>query len=158
LAYARYKNTGAFCAVVVELVVAEKVKLDKIWVAADLGHVVNTDGAINQLEGGALQAASWALCESAQLSPQGVTSCDWPSYPILTFSEMPAVQVHLASQPNLGSLGAGECSAGPTCAAIANAIFDAIGVRMRAMPFTPENILNAIQADTKSEHSSTSQK
>lgn len=150
LAYARYKNTGAYCAVVVELVVAEKVKLHKLWITVDLGQVVDADGAINQIEGGALQAASWALCESAQLSAQGVQSRDWESYPILKFSDMPAVEVALMSQPHEPSLGAGECSSGPTCAAIANAIFDAIGVRMRAMPFTPENLLQTLEADGSS--------
>ena len=145
LAYARYKNTGAWCAVVVELVVAEKVRLHKVWIAADLGHVVDAEGAVNQLEGGALQAASWALCEAAQLSPQGVTSNDWSRYPILKFSDMPDVQVHLMHTPDQPSLGAGECSSGPCCAAIANAIFDAIGVRVRCMPFTPDNLMRAIE-------------
>jgi CO/xanthine dehydrogenase Mo-binding subunit len=144
LAYARYKNTGAWCAVVVELVVAEKVRLHKLWVAADLGHVVDADGAANQLEGGALQAASWALCEAAQLSPQGVTSNDWSGYPILKFSDMPEVSVALMPGAEHASLGAGECSSGPTCAAIANAIFDAIGVRVHSMPFTPDNLMRAI--------------
>jgi nicotinate dehydrogenase subunit B len=145
LAYARYKNTGAFCAVVVDLEVAEKVKLHKLWIAADLGHVVDADGAINQIEGGALQAASWALCEAAQLGPQGINSNDWTRYPILNFSDIPAVSVFLMHSPDQPSLGAGECSAGPTCAAIANAIFDAIGVRVRNMPFTPDNLLRAIE-------------
>jgi nicotinate dehydrogenase subunit B len=153
LAYARYKNTGAYCAVVVELVVEEKVKLHKLWTAVDLGHVVDADGAANQIEGGALQAASWALCESAQLSPQGIASNNWDNYPILKFSEMPVVEVALMSQPHEPSLGAGECSSGPTCAAIANAIFDAIGVRMRAMPFTPDNLLKTIEADHTSAQS-----
>ncbi len=147
LAYARYKNTGAFFAVVVDLVVAEKVKLQKLWIAADLGHVVDTDGALNQLEGGALQAASWALCEAAELGPQGITSNDWTRYPILKFSDMPEVSVALMPGADNPSLGAGECSSGPTCAAIANAIFDAIGVRMRSMPFTPENMMRAIDSD-----------
>jgi CO/xanthine dehydrogenase Mo-binding subunit len=150
LAYARYKNTGAYCAVVVELVVEEKIKLHKLWTAVDLGHVVDADGAANQIEGGALQAASWALCEAAQLSPQGIASNNWDNYPILKFSDMPAVEVALMSQPHEPSLGAGECSSGPTCAAIANAIFDAIGVRMRAMPFTPDNLLKTIEADPTS--------
>jgi CO/xanthine dehydrogenase Mo-binding subunit len=145
LAYARYKNTGAFCAVVVDLEVAEKVKLHNLWIAADLGHVVDVDGATNQLEGGALQAASWALCEAAQLGPQGITSNDWTRYPILKFSDMPEVSVSLMRSPDHPSLGAGECSTGPTCAAIANAIFDAIGVRVRNMPFTPDNLLRAIE-------------
>jgi nicotinate dehydrogenase subunit B len=153
LAYARYKNTGAYCAVVVELVVEEKVKLHKLWTAVDLGLVVDADGAANQIEGGALQAASWALCESAQLNTQGIASNNWDNYPILKFSDMPAVEVAFMSQPQEPSLGAGECSSGPTCAAIANAIFDAIGVRMRAMPFTPDNLLKTIEADHTSAQS-----
>jgi CO/xanthine dehydrogenase Mo-binding subunit len=151
LAYARYKNTGAFCAVVVELVVAEKVKLHKLWMAADLGHVVEANGAINQLEGGALQAASWALCEAAQLSPQGITSNDWTRYPILKFSDMPEVSVALMPAADHASLGAGECGSGPTCAAIANAIFDAIGVRVRSMPFNSDNLMRAIDNDGDSD-------
>jgi CO/xanthine dehydrogenase Mo-binding subunit len=147
LAYARYKNTGALCAVVVELVVAEKVKLHKLWIAADVGHVVDADGVIDQLEGGALQAASWALCEAAQLIPQGITSNDWTRYPILKFSDMPEVSVALMPGAQNPSLGAGECSSGPTCAAIANAIFDAMGVRVRSMPFNPENLMRAIDTD-----------
>ena len=150
LAYARYKNTGALCAVVVELEVAEKVHLHKLWIAADLGLVVDAQGAINQLEGGALQAASWALCEAAQLSAQGIASDHWASYPILKFSDMPTVDVALMPAAGQPSLGAGECASGPVCAAIANAIFDAIGLRMRAMPFTPEQMRLAIEADSTS--------
>ena len=150
LAYARYKNTGAYCAVVVDLVVAEQVKLLQLWIAADLGHVVDADGAINQLEGGALQAASWAMCESAQLMQQGVASNAWAHYPILKFSDMPAMTVDLMPSAGHASLGAGECSAGPTCAAIANAIANAIGVRMRSMPFSTDNLLQTIHNDPAS--------
>lgn len=145
LAYARYKNTGAWCAVAVELVAEERIRLLKLWIAADLGRVVDPEGAINQLEGGALQAASWALCESAQLGPQGIVSDDWTRYPIFRFSDMPEVQVYLMPRQDQPSLGAGECSSGPTCAAIGNAIFDALGVRLRAMPFTPEQVLKALE-------------
>lgn len=143
LAWARYKNTGAWCAVVAEVLAEERVRLLRLWIAADLGKVVDPDGAANQLEGGALQAASWALCERTQLSAQGVASNDWDRYPILKFSDMPAVEVHCMPGQDHPSLGAGECSSGPTCAAIANAIHDALGVRVRAMPFTPEQVLHA---------------
>lgn len=146
LAYARYKNTGAYCAVVAEVLAEERVRLLRLWIAADLGRVVDPDGAINQLEGGALQAASWALCETAQLSPQGIASNDWTRYPILKFSDMPPVDVGLMPMQDQPSLGAGECSSGPTCAAIANAIHDALGVRLHAMPFTPEQVLKALDA------------
>ncbi|MCB2027638.1 MAG: xanthine dehydrogenase family protein molybdopterin-binding subunit [Rhodoferax sp.] len=141
IAYARYKNTGAYCAVVVRLRVDERVRLEQIWIAADLGLVVHADGARNQLEGGAIQAASWTLCEQARVDAHGVASNDWERYPILRFSEVPPVQVALIAQPEQPSLGAGECTAGPTAAAIANAVAQATGLRMRTMPFTPDNLM-----------------
>jgi len=147
IAFARYKNTSAYCAVVAHLVVEDKVKLKKLFIAADLGRVVHPDGARNQIEGGAVQAASWTLCEAADVSPEGVRSDTWECYPILRFSDVPQVEVALIDHPDCASLGAGECSAGPTAAAIANAIDDAIGVRIRAMPFTADNLLKVVQSE-----------
>jgi nicotinate dehydrogenase subunit B len=147
IGYARYKNTGAYCAVVAELVVQEDVKLRKLYIAADLGLVIHPDGACNQLEGGAIQAASWTLCEAAQFGPEGIRSDDWDSYPIFSFSDVPAVEIALIDRPDCPSLGAGECTMGPTAAAIANAIHDAIGVRIRAMPFTADNLMKIVQSD-----------
>jgi nicotinate dehydrogenase subunit B len=141
IGFARYKNTGGYCAVVAQLVMEEKVKLRKLCIAADLGLLIHPDGARNQLEGGAIQAASWTLCEAADIGPDGVRSDDWESYPIFTFSDVPEVEIVFIDRSDCASLGAGECSAGPTAAAIANAIRDAIGVRIRAMPFTAENLL-----------------
>lgn len=146
MAYARYKNTGAYCAVVAELVVTEAVRLQKLWIAADLGRVVHPDGARNQLEGGAVQAASWSLCEATRLDEGGIASADWASYPIFRFADVPQVHVSLLDQPLQPSLGAGECTAGPVAAAIANAIDDAIGVRMRSMPFTAERLMQCAQS------------
>ena len=145
LAFARYKNTGAWCAVVAEVAVQRSVQLRRLWIAADIGRVVHPDGARNQLEGGAVQAASWTLCEAAQLSEQGVRSTDWVSYPILGFREVPTVHVQLLDRPDCPSLGAGECAAGPTAAAIANAVFAATGVRVRSMPFTADNLMHWAQ-------------
>lgn len=146
IAYARYKNTGAYCAVVAELVVTEAVRLQKLWIAVDLGHVVHPDGACNQLEGGAVQAASWSLCEATRLDEGGIASADWASYPIFRFADVPQVHVSLLDQPTQPSLGAGECTAGPVAAAIANAINDAIGVRMRSMPFTADRLMQCAQS------------
>ncbi|HVR52744.1 MAG TPA: molybdopterin cofactor-binding domain-containing protein [Pseudorhodoferax sp.] len=146
LAYARYKNTGAFCAVVAELVVAEAVHLRRLWIAADLGCVVHPDGARNQIEGGALQSASWTLHESAQWSDAGVLSNSWEHYPIARFTQQPRVELALLDRPALPSLGAGECAAGPVAAAIANAVADAVGVRMRSMPLSFERLLAQAQA------------
>jgi nicotinate dehydrogenase subunit B len=147
MAFARYKNTGAYCAVVAELVMEEEVKLTRIYIAADLGLVVHADGARNQLEGGAIQAASWTLRESAEIGREGIRSDDWESYPIFNFSDVPQVEIALIDRPDFPSLGAGECSAGPTAAAIANAIHDALGVRIRAMPFTADNLMKIAQSD-----------
>jgi nicotinate dehydrogenase subunit B len=147
LAFARYKNTSAYCAVVAHLIVEDKVKLRKLFIAADLGRVVHPDGARNQIEGGAVQSASWTLCEAADVGPEGIRSDDWESYPILRFSDVPQVEVALIDRPDCASLGAGECSAGPTAAAIANAIHNAIGVRIRAMPFTAEHLLKLVQSE-----------
>lgn len=147
LAFARYKNTGGYCAVVAELVMEEEVKLRALYIAADLGLVVHPDGARNQLEGGAVQAASWTLREAAQIGRDGIRSDDWESYPIFNFSDVPPVEVALIDRPDSPSLGAGECSAGPTAAAIANAIHAALGVRIRAMPFTAENLEKLVQSD-----------
>jgi nicotinate dehydrogenase subunit B len=145
IGYARYKNTGAYCAVVVDLVVEDEVRLQKIWIAADLGLVVHPDGAKNQIEGGAIQAASWTLREAADIGAEGIRSDDWESYPIFSFGDVPPVTVSLLDRPDLPSLGAGECSAGPTAAAIGNAICDALGVRMRMMPFTADALMAAAQ-------------
>jgi nicotinate dehydrogenase subunit B len=145
IGYARYKNTSAYCAVVVDLVMEDEVRLQKIYIAADLGLVVHPDGAINQIEGGAIQAASWTLREAVDIGPEGIRSDDWESYPIFSFGDVPPVEVSLIDRPDLPSLGAGECSAGPTAAAIANAIHDALGVRMRRMPFTADALMDAAQ-------------
>ena len=146
LAFARYKNTGAYCAVVAEVVVAERVHLKRLWVVADIGHVVDADGAINQLEGGAIQAASWTLLEAAKFDRQRLLSVDWEHYPILRFEDVPEVSVSLMDTGEHASLGAGEASLGPCAAAIGNAVFHALGVRVRDMPMTPEHIVKAINA------------
>lgn len=147
IGYARYKNTGAYCAVVVELAVQESVRLRKICIAADLGLVIHPDGARNQLEGGAIQSASWSLRESARFDRGGIRSVDWESYPIFTFGDVPEVQVQLMDRPDCAALGAGECATGPTAAAIANAIHDAIGVRIRSMPFSADRLMALAQSD-----------
>jgi len=145
LAFARYKHSGAWCAVVAEVEAAAQLRVRRLTIAVDVGLVVNPDGVIAQIEGGAIQATSWALKEAVTFDAHGVTSADWDAYPILRFSEVPAVDVWLlpSDQP---SLGAGEASLGPTVAAIANALFDALGVRVRDLPLTPDRIVAAMDA------------
>ena len=142
IAIARYKNRQTYCAVLVDLSVADdaSVMLDRALLVADAGLVIDPDGLINQLEGGFVQAASMTLKEEVRWDADGVTSRDWASYPILTFSEVPIIETHLMDKRLEPALGAGEASTGPTPAAIANAIFDASGIRGRMLPFTPSRL------------------
>jgi CO/xanthine dehydrogenase Mo-binding subunit len=138
IAFARYKNLGAYCAVLAEVEAGEALRVTRLALAADVGLVINPDGVANQLEGGAIQATSWTLKEDGKL---GATT--WEDYPILKFSEAPPVEVFLLNN-DLPSFGAGEAAQGPTAAAIANALYDALGVRVRDLPLTPERIVKAM--------------
>ena len=140
IAFAKYKNLGAYCAVVAEVDVSHEVRVTRLVAAVDVGLAVNPDGVANQIEGGCVQATSWTLKEAWR---PGVAA--WEDYPILRFSDAPPVEVHLLKN-NHPSVGAGECTMGPTAAAIANALHDALGVRVRELPLTPERIAEAINA------------
>jgi CO/xanthine dehydrogenase Mo-binding subunit len=142
--YARYKNTGAYCAVVAEVEATHEVRVRRLTIAVDAGLVINPDGAENQIEGGAIQATSWALTEQVRFDRFTVTSDTWESYPILRFSQVPAVDVELLPDNGNPSLGVGETAQGPTVAAIANAVYDAVGVRVRTLPLTPDQIVAAM--------------
>ena len=142
---ARYKNSGAYCAVVVEIEVTDRIHLEKIWATVDAGEVIHPDGLINQIEGGILQAASWTLKEAVQSDRTRITTRSWDDYPILRFDELPqSLRVEVMTHPALPPLGAGECAAGPTAAAIANALSAAIGVRVRDLPFTAQRLQQAV--------------
>lgn len=138
LAFARYKNLSAYCAVVAEVEAGAELRVKRLVAAVDVGLAVNPDGVANQIEGGCIQAASWTLKEGVA---RPATS--WEDYPILRFSEVPKVEVSVL-QNDFPSMGAGECPMGPTAAAIANALHDALGVRVRNLPLTPENIVKAM--------------
>ena len=138
LGWARYKNHAAYAAVAVEVEVEQEVRLRRVWCAADAGLVINPDGARNQLEGGIVQAASMVLKEQVRMEGDGVTSLDWEGYPILRFSEVPEIDTEIIHAPDLPTLGMGECTFGPTAAAIGNAVAHALGTRIRDMPFTRE--------------------
>ena len=142
IAYARYKNTSAYCAVVAEIEAAEVIHVRRLVIACDVGIVIDADGVANQMEGGAIQATSWVLKEAVRFEAGRVTSTSWDEYPILTFSEAPAVSVHIV--PSFApSVGAGEGSVGPTAAAIANAVTAALGVQVRQMPLSPDHVVAA---------------
>jgi len=105
---------------------------------------VNPDGIRNQIEGGIVQAASWTLKEQVRWDAGGVLTRSWEDYPILRFDEIPEMEIVLVERPGEPSLGTGECAAGPTAAAIANALFHALGVRARHLPLTPERIAQSM--------------
>jgi CO/xanthine dehydrogenase Mo-binding subunit len=145
IGFARYKNLAAYAAVVTEVEVDEVVRLMRVWCAADAGLVINPDGAINQLEGGIIQAASWALKEGVRLDTGGISSRDWEGYPVLRFSEVPEVLVELVNPAaDLPPLGVGEASGSPTVAAIGNAVAHALGARLRDLPLTRERVMAAL--------------
>jgi nicotinate dehydrogenase subunit B len=145
LGFARYKNTGAYCAVVAEIEGVEDISVKRLTIAVDVGEAINPDGVINQIEGGAIQATSWVLKERVRFDSQRITSNTWTTYPILRFSEVPEVQVEIIPRPELEPLGAGEAAHGPVTAAIANAVFDALGVRVRNLPITRDSLIAAME-------------
>jgi CO/xanthine dehydrogenase Mo-binding subunit len=148
IAFARYKNIAGYCAVALEVQVNPAnghVRVTRAVASADSGHLVSPDGVANQIEGGLIQSLSWSLKEQVHFDERQVLSSDWASYPIIGFGEAPPVEVSLINRPNAPFLGTGEASQGPTVAALANAIFDATGARLRQLPFTPERVLAALK-------------
>ncbi|OJA96845.1 xanthine dehydrogenase family protein molybdopterin-binding subunit [Burkholderia ubonensis] len=149
-AFGKYKNLMAYVALAVEISVVPEtghVTLEHAEAAVDAGQIVSPDGIRNQIEGGIVQAASWTLYEALQYDTQRIRSFDWSSYPILRFSAAPqSMKVHLINRPGAPFLGAAEASMGPTAGALANAIFDATGQRMREMPFAGDGLRKRIDA------------
>ena len=149
-AYARYKTLAAYLALAVEVDVdAEtgRVRVRRAVCAIDSGQAVNPDGIRNQTEGGILQSLSWTLYEAVAFDRTRITSRDWSSYPILRFEEVPeSVEVHVIDRPGTPFLGTGEAAQGPTAAAIANAIADASGARVRDLPLTRARVKAALRA------------
>ncbi|WP_366656088.1 molybdopterin cofactor-binding domain-containing protein [Fodinicurvata sp. EGI_FJ10296] len=148
-AYARYKNYAALSAVALEVEVNPRngrIRVIRAATAADAGEIVNPDGLTNQIEGGLIQMLSWALKEEVRFDDTRVQSNDWASYPILTFSEVPTVETVLINRPGEPYLGAGETMTGQAAAAVANAVYDAIGIRLRRVPFTPSAVQSALRS------------
>jgi CO/xanthine dehydrogenase Mo-binding subunit len=143
-AFAKYKNLAAYCAVAIELDVEHEtgaIRPLRAVAAVDSGQAVNPDGIRNQIEGGIIQSASWTLHEAVMFDRTRITSRDWSTYPILRFANLfHSVDVHVIDRSGQPFLGTGEASQGPTGAAIANAIANATGKRVRDLPFTPRRI------------------
>jgi nicotinate dehydrogenase subunit B len=139
-AFARYKNLAAYAAIALEVEVEREtgaIQIGRVVAAVDSGQAVNPDGIRNQIEGAIVQSASWTLYESVTFDRTRVTSRDWSSYPILRFPELPqSVEVHVIDRPGRPFLGTGEAGQGPMAAAIANAVAQATGARIRELPLS----------------------
>lgn len=122
-------------------------RLTRAVVAQDCGLLINPDAVKNQIEGGVVQSTSRALLEEVAFDRSHITTLDWLSYPILSFTDLPdAIDVVLINRPDLPPMGVGEPSSTITWAGIANAIYDATGVRLRSLPFTPARVLAALNS------------
>ncbi|MEA2834996.1 MAG: nicotinate dehydrogenase subunit [Methylobacteriaceae bacterium] len=147
-AFAQYKNLGAYCAVAIEVDVEHesgRVRLGRAVAAVDSGQAVNPDGIANQIQGGIVQSASWTLYESVRFDETRILSQDWSTYPILRFGNVPeSVDVHVIDAPGEPFLGTGEAAQGPTAAAIANAVANATGMRIRDLPLSAARVKEAI--------------
>ena len=144
-----YKQAENYVAVATEVAVDPvrgSINVRRVTCAHDCGLVINPDGLRNQIEGCIVQTLSRALHEEVKFDRSRVTSVDWASYPILTFSELPSIEVALLDRPSLPPFGAGEAATAPVAASLANAIFDATGIRLRSVPFTPERVRAALRS------------
>jgi len=148
IAYVRYNNTITYVATVADIELNRetgKILVKNLYVAHDCGQMINPDGVQNQIEGGAIQTVSRVLMEEVKWTGSDIESVDWSSYPIIRFNEVPKVHTVLIDQPGTPSWGAGEQTPTTIPAAIANAVFDATGVRLRTIPFTPESVKLALK-------------
>jgi nicotinate dehydrogenase subunit B len=154
IAFLQYENENTYVATVADVEVNRRtgaIRVSRVFVAHDCGLIINPDGLRNQIEGATIQTISRTLKEQVKWDHAGVTTVDWATYPILTFAEVPeSITVALINHPELPALGAGEAAACAVPAAIANAVCDATGVRLRAIPFTPDRVKTALASAASS--------
>lgn len=150
IAFAQYKNRQSYVAVIVNLSVnrtSGQIRLERATLATDSGQIVNPDAVSSQLEGVFIQSASWTLREQVAFDQKGIISVDWHTYPILRFHDAPKIETVLLNRPGQPYLGIGEGAQGPVPAAIANALFNAVGIRLRQIPFTPDRVKTALKSN-----------
>ena len=142
IGFSRYKNSAAYCAVGVELNVTDNldIKLNHTWITVDAGEIAYEDGIKAQVEGGFIQAASWTLYEEVLFDSKEIISKDWDSYNIIGFDNIPIFTTNVIDKKGYPYLGVGEVVAGPAGAAISNALCNALGQRIKILPFTKDNI------------------
>jgi CO/xanthine dehydrogenase Mo-binding subunit len=149
VSYCKYELVRTYVAAVAEVEVSRpsgEIRCTRFFVAHDCGQIINPDGLRNQIEGNVIQTVSRVLKEEVKFDRSMVTSLDWATYPILTFPEIPDIVIELIDRPTTPPWGAGEPSAAVIPSAISNAVFDATGVRLRSVPFTPEKVKTASRA------------
>jgi CO/xanthine dehydrogenase Mo-binding subunit len=147
MSYVHYKHNETLVAMGMEVAVERAsgtIKVERVFCAHDCGQIINPDGVRGQIEGGILQTISRVLLEEVKFDRSQVTSVDWSSYPILRFSGVPKLEIDLVDRPNEPPLGAGEATCAAVGAALGNAVFDAAGVRLRIVPFTPDRVKAAL--------------
>jgi CO/xanthine dehydrogenase Mo-binding subunit len=145
--YIKYELVRTYIAAVADVAVNRRtgmVRVERFFVAHDCGQIINPDGLRNQIEGNVVQTVSRTLIEELKFDNSRVTSVDWKTYPILTFPDVPEVTIDLIDRPTEKPWGAGEPTAAIVPSAVANAIYDACGARVRSVPFTPTKVLAAI--------------
>jgi CO/xanthine dehydrogenase Mo-binding subunit len=146
-AYIHYKHNESYVAIAMEARVDKAsgaIRVERIACAHDCGLVINPDALRAQIEGNILQTLSRTLHEEVRFDRSRVTSLDWERYPILRFPEVPEMMIELVNRPHEPPLGAGEASATPVPAALANAVFDAVGARITTVPLTRERVRAAL--------------
>ncbi len=149
LAYIHYKHDEAYVAMGMEVEVERasgRVRVKRVVCAHDCGLIINPDGLRSQIEGCIIQTLSRALLEEVTFDRSRVTSVDWASYPILKFPDVPVIEIELIDRRDEPPVGAGEPASAPVAAALANAIFDATGARLRTVPFRPHRVKAALAA------------
>ena len=149
ISFVHYKHSETYVGMGMEVAVERatgKITVERVACAHDCGQIINPDGVRSQVEGGILQTLSRALFEEVMFDRSHVTSVDWASYPILRFSSAPQIEIDLVDRPNEPPLGAGEAACAAVGAALANAVYDAAGVRLRTIPFTPERVKAALNS------------
>lgn len=149
VSYAKYELVRTYVAIVADVTVERasgRIKVDRVFVVHDCGQIINPDGLRNQIEGNVVQTVSRTLVEKLTFSRSAVTSLNWGSYPILTFPNVPDVVIDLIDRPTEAPWGAGEPTTSVVPSAIANAVFDATGARLRSVPFRPPTVLAALDS------------
>ncbi|HWP26121.1 MAG TPA: molybdopterin cofactor-binding domain-containing protein [Xanthobacteraceae bacterium] len=148
MSYVKYENSRTYVATVCDVEVNRttgEIRVPRFYVVHDCGQIINPDGLRNQIEGNVIQTLSRTLIEEVKFDRSRITSVDWETYPILTFPQVPDIFIDLVDRPNAPPWGAGEPAAAVIPSAVSNAVFDATGIRVRSVPFTPDKVRAAMK-------------